>query len=343
MKTGRFAVFNAVIMALIMCFNISTFAKNIDLSTVIDDTAKCVQEYVKSPTVGSIGGEWVILGLERSGAEVPESYYDGYYKNAAEVIKECKGNLSDRKYTEYSRVAIAMTAIGKNPENIEGYDITAYIKDYTRVVKQGINGGIFALIALDCGGYGAQEIRDKYIEYILDNEISGGGWTLSGDTADPDITAMALQALAPYKDRENVKAAVERGLAKLSELQCSDGGYLSWGIENCESVSQVIITLGELGIALDDARFVKNGNTLLDGLMSFYVSGKGFAHAKEDKDVNEMATEQALCALSSAQRSEKGYSSLYDIKNMRTAKPAMTAVVEPEKNAHKRIRILHMA
>ena len=154
---------------------------------------------------------------------------------------------------------------------------------------------------------------------------------------------MALQALAPYKDRENVKGAVERGLAKLSELQCGDGGYLSWGVENCESVSQVIIALGELGIPVDDARFIKNGNTLLDGLMSYYVSGKGFAHAKGDKDANEMATEQALCALSSAWRSEEGYSSLYDIKNMRTVKTDVPIAAEPKENVHKRIRVFHMA
>ena len=32
-----------------------------------------------SPQVGSIGGEWAVLGLARSGYDVPDSYYQDYY------------------------------------------------------------------------------------------------------------------------------------------------------------------------------------------------------------------------------------------------------------------------
>ena len=53
-----------------------------------------------------------------------------------------------------------------------------------------------------------------YIQYILDCQLYDGGWSLFGGTpsavssdnvSDPDITGMALQALAKYQDRADVK------------------------------------------------------------------------------------------------------------------------------------------
>ena len=117
------------------------------------------------------------------------------------------------KYTEYSRAIIGLTSIGKDPRNVAGYDLTSYLSDFNNVKKQGLNGPIFALIALNTHNYeivkddnaSVQTTRDMLVDYILDKEISTGGWALSGSKADPDMTAMALQALAPYKNDEKVK------------------------------------------------------------------------------------------------------------------------------------------
>ena len=80
-----------------------------------------------------------------------------------------------------------------------------------------------------------------------------------------------------------------------------------------ESVSQVIVALAELGIALDDSRFVKNGNTLLDALMQFQQEDGGFAHLM-DGETDLLATEQAFYALVAANRVAQGESSLYRMK-----------------------------
>ena len=46
------------------------------LSQVISDTAKYLIKTVSSPTVGSIGGEWTVIALSRSGEEVPDGYFE---------------------------------------------------------------------------------------------------------------------------------------------------------------------------------------------------------------------------------------------------------------------------
>ena len=90
--------------------------------------------------------------------------------------------------------------------------------------------------------------REKLIETILGAALEDGGWTLSGTKADPDMTAMAIQALAPYyKTNETVKAAVDKALEALSALQRNDGGFGSWGTVNSESCAQVIVALTALG------------------------------------------------------------------------------------------------
>ena len=146
--------------------------------------------------------------------------------------------------------------------------------------------------------------REKLIQVILDAQLSNGGWNLSGNDADPDMTAMAIQSLAPYyKENEAVKAAVDKALDVLSELQLATGGFGSWGTENSESCAQVIVALTALGIdPAKDSRFIKNGLTILDALASYYVDGGGFRHiASGDRD--GMATEQGYYALAGSSAS----------------------------------------
>lgn len=159
--------------------------------------------------------------------------------------------------------------------------------------------------------------RGKLIEVILNKQLADGGWALSGDAADPDMTAMAMQALAPYyKTNAVVKAAVDKALDTLSGLQLASGGYGSWGTENSESCAQVIVALTALGIdPTTDSRFVKNGVTVLDALCAYFVEGGGFRHvASGDRD--GMATEQGYYALTSYYRFAAGKTSLYDMSDV---------------------------
>ena len=293
--------------------------------TQLEKTAGYLQAQIAEPGTGSVGGDWLIFGLARSGVKVPQKYFDAYYENVEAAVREKNGVLSDRKYTEYSRTVLALTAIGKNPADVAGFDLLKPLADFEQVTRQGINGTIFALLALDSGNYeipenpdaAVQATRQMYVDELLARALPDGGWTLTGGEPDVDITAMRLQALAKYPDQADVTAAVERGLAVLSSLQEPDGGYVSWGSSNSESVAQVIVALTELGVPLDDERFTKNGITVEDALLRFAQENGAFVHVRDGSGGDDgMATEQAFYALAAIHRAETGETTLYDMTDV---------------------------
>ena len=316
----------ALVLALGLVVQTQAAGSTPSLSQALTGTAQYVYETVKAPQVGSIGGDWAVLGLARSGYTVPAQYYRDYSAAVEAYVKACNGVLHEKKYTEYSRVILALSSIGKDARDVAGYDLTKALGDYDQTVWQGVNGPIWALLALDCRNYPmpqnpqakTQATRQMYVDDILACQLPDGGWNLTKTgTADPDLTAMALQALAKYQDQTNVKQAVSQALTCLSRLQNPDGTFSSEGVANGESCAQVMIALGELGISLEDARFVKNGRTLLDGLLTFYRPGQGFVHAAAGGGANQMACEQALMALAGLQRAQSGQNSLYQMSDAR--------------------------
>lgn len=312
-----------LILALVLASLLSLAACAKKPDDPLTRTASYLQSQVKEPSFGALGGDWLVFGLARSGADVSQKYLDTYYKNVVNYVEETGGVLSERKYTEYSRVVLALTAIGKDPRDVAGYDLLLPLADFDETVSQGLNGAIFALLALDSGRYdipenpnaATQATRELYVAEILRREIETGGWALSGNEPDADMTAMALQALAKYRDDPDASAAIERGITALSSMQEPNGAYLSWGEENSESVSQVITALTELGISPEDSRFVKNGQTLLSSLERFSCEDGGYRHTLSS-GADEMASEQALYALAAVHRAQAGLSTLYDMTDV---------------------------
>ena len=295
--------------------------KHADLMANLDTIYKTTGDFMATlgtPTVNSIGGEWMVIGLARSGRPVPAGYYD----NVVEYVKakaDANERLHPAKVTDNARVILALTSIGKDVTNVGGHNLLKGLDNMAYVQTQGINGPIFTLIALDSHNYPTMGdvTREKLIQVILDAQLTDGGWALSGTKADPDMTAMAIQALAPYyKTNETVKAAVDKALEALSALQRNDGGFGSWGTVNSESCDQVIVALTALGIdPTADSRFVKNGNTVLDALAGFYVTGGGFRHTAGGER-NGMATEQGYYALAAYYRFVNAQTRLYDMTDV---------------------------
>lgn len=289
-------------------------------NALLEETGQWLLRQIPEPAYGSVGGEWMILGLARSGVDVPGGFYDDYFERLAEYTAEQGGVLHTRKYTEYSRVVLAVTAIGRDPRDVGGFDLLQPLADFDQTVFQGINGAIFALLALDSGAYEipqcpagtTQATRELYVSFILDRECPGGGWALSGQEADVDITAMALQALAKYRDQNKVQSAVERGVSTLSQLQQDDGGFLAYDSESSESIAQVLVALTELGLDTEGEAFVKNGVTLKEKLLQYRQDDGSFRHVL-DEEADLMATEQAFYALVALERAKKAAPSLYSM------------------------------
>ena len=278
-----------------------------------------------TPGVGSIGGEWAVVSLARSGGSVG----DGYYAAALQyAIENSENNRLDAgKATENARLILALTAAGYDPTKLASVDLTAGLNDMAYIQKQGINGPVWTLIALDSHNWptSGDVTREALVNAILNAALPGGGWTFAGDKADPDMTGMALTALAPYYKSGNaaVVAAVNKALDVLSQMQGKDGGFGS-----SESCAQVITALTALGIdPATDERFVKRGKNALDALCSFAVEGGGFAHSAGGER-NAMATEQGAYALVAYYRLRNGQRSLYDMNDVTLDPNTAVAYVE---------------
>ena len=301
-------------LLLALCFLCSLAACAKTPATPLERTA----QYILQTQPEAVVSDWSALALARSDIKIPQKWLDAYLTAETQYVQSKNGVLHDRKYTEYSRTILTLTALGQDVRNFAGYDLLKPLGDFEAANFQGLNGTIFALIALDCGGYDVPEnpeapvqaTREAYIQRILDAQTSDGGWALSGDAADPDMTAMALQALAAHQTQDAVASAVTRGIDCLSAMQGVDGAFTAWGATSCESVAQVILAVTSLGLAPDDARFVKKGTTLEDALLRFALEDGTFCHISGG-EADGMATEQAFRALVALQRAAAGENPLY--------------------------------
>lgn len=276
--------------------------------------------------------EWGILGLARAGIEVPENFYETYYASAYEKVQEQKKVSSrpwDNKITETQRLALALTAIGKDPTDVGGVNLLDYIWNKETYWNgavlgdmQGSNELIYALLAINAHD-SLKESRPESVtmteQQMIDKllgvyQAEEGGFGLSGPSFDVDITGMALQALAPYYNtREDVKEAVDKSVTHLSQAQGTDGSY-----GNPEATSQVIVALCTLGIDPDqDEQFIKVGSSLVDGLLMYALEDGSFRHSMNGGS-DGMATEQALYTLAALSRfyaNPRG-NSLYDMNDV---------------------------
>ena len=292
---------------------------------------------------GSSATDWLPIGLSRCGVE---DDYDAYLA-ALQTYVEQKYREPDKldrvKATEWHRISLAVLACGGDPTHFgkdeNGNDINLIadgVYDRGKTVDigaQGLNGWLWGLITLDSMKYnipaGSSYTRTEMIKKILSFQLPDDGFNLrfaQGSTADPDITAMAIQALAPYYRNStfNVKDPVDKALDCLSKLQLDTGDFRSWGTRNSESVSQIIVSLCSIGVdPQNDPRFIKNGINLLDALFYYQQEDGGFAHSYEldegnpsavPGESNSIATDQALLALVAVWRQAQGMSILYDFR-----------------------------
>ena len=319
-------VFLVVVMSMPVEARVAGDVSRGELDDAIRAAASFLMENVREPGIGTMGGDWAVLGLARSGLELPDGFIDTYLRNVASVLRQRGGVLDNRRTTEYSRVVLGLTAAGADPRDVAGFDLLQPLADLERTVAQGANGVIFSLLALDSAGHNVpqaitaatQATREALVEAILEHQMADGGFSLlaleePGARSTVDITAMALQALAKYNNQREVRTAINRGIGFLSRNQNSDGGFSNGAMSdsNLESSVQVLVAMGELGIRMDDRRFVEGGNSVLGSVMSFQNDDGGFRHSNQRPQTNLMSTEQALYGMVAVQRLLDGESSLY--------------------------------
>ena len=320
--------------------------KNLGSTAIYEDYLKNVLAYVKKKTPDpsfapgkSIHSEWAVLA-EARGNVSDAVWYNTYLTNAAAKIASMNGDLlsaenTKGRYTEYSRVILALTSIGEDATKFTGPNGTVYnlvepLFDQSGgkylVSEQGNNGTAFALIALDSGSYykdaTGNAAREAWIKTLHTNQHSNGAWNIDGDHPgdNVDTTAMVVQALAPYyASNTDAKDAVDKAVGWLSAQYQLRGDYGS-----SESAAQVIVALSALGIdARTNADFQYKGISVLSNFLSYAdETTGGFLHVKVDPDsgangtVNQMASEQAAYTLVAYDRYAGNRNRLYDMSDV---------------------------
>ena len=349
MKCCSFLLAAALLLSSITCIvqaadtEVYSEAKTADtLNPDIDTVIQKVRSYILSKDSNpDSSSTWNVIGINRSSLGASAKYNQAYYENVYAELESKNWVLTTSKYTEYSKVILGLTAIGKDATNINGHNLLSYLSDFSKVTKQGFNGPVWALIALNChpsysiptkAGVTEQTTEEGLIQYLLAGETTSGGWALSGDKPDADVTGMTIQALsAYYGKRDDVTGAIDRALLWLSESQMESGGDGTMDEETAESAAQIITALASIGLdPAQDERFIKNGKWPLTGLFQYYLPEGGFMHVAGGavKAVNGIATEQGMYATVAYKRMQQGKTFLYDMSDLtltKGTKPASAA------------------
>lgn len=301
------------------------------VTTVLNATMAQLAATVTEPAFGTTAGEWTVLSLARGNYYAKDNaYFTDYYDRIVETVNttaasvDLNGALHKNKSTENSRLIVALSAIGKNATSVGDWDLVeAYSANgFSWIKKQGLNGTIWALIALDSNNYATTDttIRQQCVDSILSLQHDDGGWALSANltyASDPDVTGMALTALYPYRDQEAVATACAEAITCLSEMQHDNGTFASGGSECSESCAWVIVATTTWGINPDtDSRFIKNGNSVVDALLTHYLEEEAMFEHIIGAGSNAMATDQSCYALVAYDRFINGKAALYDYSDV---------------------------
>ena len=227
-----------------------------------------------------------VYALWTSGATVPSGFYDEYLQALADWLDLAV----KRGKTPYIPGAIrTVAAMGLDVTNFASHDLMDALRKPELVEAD--EDRLDMLMDLDAAGDAgkAEEfnaLRETLLTEALARQQSSGEFRYTsqwpaklkqrGVAGEPDcfdyilLTARSAQALAPYQDRRDVAAAIDKALNYLSEQQLSSGGFLKYGDEDVEEDAAVLEMLAALGISLTDERFTKDGHTVLDGMMGWY-------------------------------------------------------------------------
>lgn len=302
-----------------------------DVSGVLNATMAKLASTVTEPNFGTNAGEWTVFSLARGNYYGKNhAYFKNYYNRIVETVNteaasvNMSGALHKNKSTENSRLIVALSAIGKDATSVGNYDLVeAYSANgFSWIKKQGLNGTIWALIALDSNDYETSDetIRQQCVDAILEAQHDDGGWALQANlsyASDPDITGMTLTALYPYREQEAVAKACEEAFAWLSDAQNDDGTYSSGGEKCSESCAWVIVAATTWGINPDtDSRFIKNNKSVVDGLLAHYLEDEAEFQHMIGAGANHMATDQSCYALVAYNRLMNDQPALFDYSDV---------------------------
>lgn len=295
----------------------------IDIDKYVTENKLHGQKYMKEQLEGNyfFEAEWAIFSVLRSGGQLDERDLNDY---CVDLLRELN---SDSRIlpTDYFRVVITLAAMGQDPTDFEGINILERMYNYQGLNNYTSNMMSFTLMAYDAGNWEIPDdalwSREELIDMILafQNQENGGFGLVDNATVSVDITAMTLQALAPYNNEAypQVQEAFEKGLDYLKSQMLSDCGYNVEGGNNGCSAAQVLMALCTAGIdPLDPQNGFVRGDANLVTKLDDFKQQEGFSTLQGASAADGMASYQITCALEAYDRFINGKNSLFDMTDV---------------------------
>lgn len=323
-KTNRLLAF---VLTCVMVFGVLFGAQNVSAAefsgTKAEVEALLKECYDNNPAkdkfVYGEGLEWEILNYARSGA-VTEAQKKSYCDSVVKAL-QAEGRDSFQYASENAKVVLVLNAMKCDPTNVGGYNLLEPLKDESCADLTGnyLTVVMYALYSCD-----ANVKCPTYVDALLASQDESGGFD-DGWGVGPDGTAMIIQALAPYYNKDDaVKTAVDGALNYLATCYDADLGtihnfdfYTQDPTPNANTTAQGILALVSLGIdPTRDERFSGNGKDLIKGLQNFYC-GNGQYGWTNASVANSLATVQAFQAMIAYDRMLNGQTAFYDMSDLR--------------------------
>ena len=298
----------------------SQVSDKVDIDQIVKEGITSASTFLNSQNYKyecSGASDWYIMSKLRTGQTISDAEKEAYGQSAVSVVSKWKANP---KPTDIARVALTLSAMGKDITNVGGVNLAAMLYSSDRL-EDGSNELSWTLIALDATSQkipaDAKWNRESMIDALLGFQNENGGFGLfDNKSTGVDMTAMILQALAPYVKEAKVQTAVDKALAYLKDAMDEEYAYTS-----SESAAQVILALACLKLDAVDAGFAAESKSIFSTLEKNYcVKGGGYAHLKYGA-ANAMASYQIMEAYEAYRRfkaSEEGY---WDMNSLKPSTP----------------------
>ena len=305
----------------------SQVSDKVDIDQIVKEGITSASTFLNSQNYKyecSGASDWYIMSKLRTGQTISDAEKEAYGQSAVSVVSKWKAN---QKPTDIARVALTLSAMGKDITNVGGVNLAAMLYSSDRL-EDGSNELSWTLIALDATSQkipaDAKWDRESMIDALLGFQNENGGFGLfDNKSTGVDMTAMILQALAPYVKEAKVQTAVDKALAYLKDAMDEEYAYTS-----PESAAQVILALACLKLDAVDAGFAAESKGIFSTLEKNYrVKDGGYAHLKNGV-ANAMASYQIMEAYEAYRRfkaSEEGY---WDMNSLKPSTPETPSTTE---------------
>jgi prenyltransferase beta subunit len=206
-----------------------------------------------------------VLAIAAAGEE-PQSYISGEGNTALDYLEVVATDYISGNAAATGKLLTGVIAGAGEPTDFAGMNLIEELQAHYNSQTGQYGAGstydqVWALLGLAAS---SESIPTNTISYLESLQVEGGGWGFTTDAADPDTTALALQALAAA-GIERSNSAVSAAFDYLHRVQNFEGGF---GFASDTSASSTALVIQALAAYDEDPKSLTWTKTITDGTSS---------------------------------------------------------------------------